>query len=182
MTGAAASTLREDFTLLARPDPVAAVVAAAEDRKLGTTEYIYIGAGVVAAALLAWAAYRWIKRARIQREQRLAHEQALRELAEWQGLDDEARYREAVAAISGTLRRYVHVRYGLPADMLTTEEFWDAQTVQRAIPPAHDPFWQAFLDAGGYIIYAGRQPGGEELRKLVSSSVQFVETAHAEAA
>ena len=134
------------------------------------------------AALLAWICYRVLKRARAQRAARLAREQALRELAEWQGLDEEARYREAVAAISGTLRRYVHHRYGLPADLLTTEEFWIAQAAQRAIPPAHDVFWQAFLNAGGYIIYAGRQPGGDEVRRLVDSSVQFVESSRAEAA
>jgi hypothetical protein len=100
---------------------------------------------------------------------------ALRELAPWEGLADPGRYREAVSAVSGTVRRYAQARFGLLAPVLTTREFWSVQHASRRIPPEHIPFWEAFLEQSDQIKYAGVRPTAGQFEALLAAAIGFVD-------
>jgi hypothetical protein len=178
MSDVPANVLQEDFTLLL-PEQLLQQTREDAAEGLTQTQYILLAAAVTAMLLLAWAWVRWRHRASARRIAEAAHLTALKELAEWRQLTDETRYREAVAAISGTLRRYVERRYGIPASTSTTEEFWEIQNSNPRIPKVYDPFWQRFTSVGDLIKYAGRHPDTEQFKQLFGSSVQFVESSHA---
>jgi hypothetical protein len=174
MTEPAATQLREDFTLLLHPQPPPVVASAP-----GIRDEYYVPAAAVLALLVAWLLWRWLKGVARRVAVERADIAALRDLSMWQQVTDVARYREVVAGVSATVRRYVEARFGLRAPTLTTEEFWAEQCRNRRIPADHDPFWSEFLSACDPVKYAGMTPGAEQLRLMVDSAIAFVEASSA---
>jgi hypothetical protein len=169
------NVLQEDLTLLSPPDQVAVpppVHAAAVDKQ--TYYYVLGGILLVLLALIVWM--RWHKRRARIKAAEAVDAAALRELAEWRGLDDPEQFRDAISAISGTLRRYVEGRFGLRAPTLTTEEFWDFQRAEGKVPQAHEPFWEMFFAATDGIKYAGLVPNTDEFSRLLAAGVDFVQS------
>jgi hypothetical protein len=159
--------LVEDLHLLVNP-----AVAQAEARH---RMHVAVVAAAVAAVLLVVLLLRLRRRDRARSAPREAPEAvALRELAAWDGLGDEARFREAVAAVSGTVRRYVEGRFGIHAPRMTTEEFFETLRTTRAIPEKFDPFWRDFMAEVDVIKYAGATPGLEQFRRLLEAARKFV--------
>jgi len=167
--------LIEDLTLLTPPpsEPAGGTEGSVEHGNAP----ILIGVGVfllvALAAVLCWKL--WYARREARRE--AAHLLATRELAQWSQLTDEQGYRIAVAEISGTLRRFVEIRFGIPASTRSTEQFLAEQRRSRAIPQQYMPFWDEFLDRGDIVKYAGAQPSTAEFRQLLDAAMQFVSSA-----
>jgi hypothetical protein len=167
-----ATVLQENLTLLVRPG---------EDASQSWPGWAVIAAGVVGVTGVAYYLFthrrRQAARAGTAGSAEPADAIALRELAGWETLADEARFREAVAAISGTVRRYVEARFGLRAPTLTTEEFWARLRADRPVPAQYDPFFEDFMSACDEIKYAGRQPAPPQFAGLVAAAAVFVRAA-----
>lgn len=170
MTTPAPIPLQEDLTLLAHPAAAAAPV--------GVPVWTY---GIAALVLLALAAWGWSRRRSRQATRALRAAEtpeaiALQQLARWHPFPAEAHPREAVAAVSGTMRRYAEARFGLPAPTLTTEEFWHEQETRRSMPAGCESFWTAFLRLCDAVKYAGQSASSEQFAGLLASAREFVLT------
>jgi hypothetical protein len=179
LPGVDPDVLQEDLMLLERP-AVAGLQPLNTQGNQDVRDYRTLAA--VLAGLLLSGATGWLM-FRTIRERRLRGEPpdvvALRELEQWRELSDASRLREAVSAISATVRRYVEGRFGLQAPSLTTEEFWEVQRAVRKVPREYDAFWSDFLDTCDPIKYAGLNPRSTEFQRLYAASVSFVRTSTA---
>jgi hypothetical protein len=99
---------------------------------------------------------------------------ALRNLARWDDLQDEAQFRAAVAAISTTIRLYIEGRFGLHAPRLTTEEFWAALRTTKSVPQKFEHFLESFMRECDAIKYAGQTLTLVQLKALLAAANNFV--------
>ncbi|MGH8236651.1 MAG: hypothetical protein ACREXP_06455, partial [Steroidobacteraceae bacterium] len=105
-----ANVLQDDFTLLVHPPP------ATQTQQYRMHDAYSLGtASLLLALVAAWIWHRW----RARRTRLSAAEPpdlvALRELRAWLDVEDASASREAIAAISGTMRRYIEARFRLRA-------------------------------------------------------------------
>jgi hypothetical protein len=169
MSNISPDELREDFTLLMRPADAPLPQSAQMPR-----DYLPLLVGTALILLAAFLWLQWRKHCSRPRPGERAEVIALRALQPWQSLEDEARYREAVAEISAISRRYVEGRFGLRAPTLTTEEFWVAQRSSRKIPAPHLPYFERFLSSIDAIKYAGNLPSRTLYGEFIENTVEFV--------
>lgn len=161
------NVLQDDLTLLLPPVPVSAETA--------HSPWVYAaaaGATLGAAALVWW----WRRRHRIAPAlAEPAETIALRELARWRSLPQDADLRVAVSAVSDTLRRYVNNRFGFGAPTMTSEEFQAEQASRHLLPPGHDRFWTPFLQSADAIKYAGYEPAAEQFMAMLDRAQTYVQ-------
>jgi hypothetical protein len=169
-SGAQPTALQDDLTLL-KPPPLVPEMKLPE-----AGSHVYIWGGVILALLVVGTViYRVGKRTNWTfRKPESPQKRALRELSAWQSLNDDAQLREAVAGISATLRRYLHGQFKLPADQMTSEEFWVKQQAEGLIPEQYENFWVEFLPPTDRIKYAGQAVARKQFRDLLEGAKEYV--------
>jgi hypothetical protein len=167
MSNATSNALQEDLTLLVPPSETQ------RDGSLSAHGQIVVlaVAGLIAATIV-WKKFR--QKSSSAKPGEAPGRIALRELSQWENLEDVARYRAAVFEVSGTLRQYVEARFGLTAPNLTTEQFWEELRTSRSIPETFDPFWMDFTAESDRIKYAGATPDRAQFSRMIEAACGFV--------
>lgn len=141
---------------------------------------LWILAGIVAAlALIGYAVYRILNRARAARmvPPRPAHEVALEALARLQAarLLEAGRHDEYWVRLSAIVRDYLENRFQLRAPEMTTEEFLQAAQRHAQIEPTQRGLLSRFLSEADLVKFAQHMPGSEEAERAYTTARQFIE-------
>ena len=131
-------------------------------------------AGVVVAALCAYAVWRRRHRA-VRRRDLTISEQALEGLERARPLMRPATAREFGIAASEVIRNYIEKRFDVVATQRTTEEFLQAllQNSNEALA-RHRALLAEFLQQCDFVKFAGASLGAADLESLFRSARGFV--------
>ncbi|MDP9012208.1 MAG: DUF4381 family protein [Pseudomonadota bacterium] len=138
-------------------------------------------AGTLLVALLAIAAWRWLRRRRRPRAL-LPFEVALQRLESIRALLQPRHAREFSTEVSGIIRSYIEQRFDVTATHQTTEEFLrDLLISPNAALARHRSLLSAFLQQCDLVKFAGVSLTLESMESLHASARSFVlETAKPE--
>ncbi len=151
---------------------------------------LYVGGGVLAAALLAAGiAVMARRRPEIAPEPPTpAHVTALAEIDALLATDliERRRWKAYFGELSGVLRRYIERRFDLHAPTQTTEEFLRDPRMTNMFEPAHDALVRGFLGQADMVKFAegamdasGAREAAERVRAFVEET--GIHSAHEEA-
>jgi hypothetical protein len=144
--------------------------APSQARALG---WVVLAIVLLLLVLNGWAVYR-----RRRQESAVPPSQwALRELQQIHLPADstERELAEFYTRLSDVLRRYVELRYHLPAPEQTTAEFLEAMRQAPPWQPEQQGRLRNFLEQCDLVKFARAQPSGEECRKVAEIARAFVE-------
>jgi hypothetical protein len=82
---------------------------------------------------------------------------------------------EFYTRLSDVLRRYLELRYHVPAPEQTTAEFLEAMRRSPHLQPEQQAVLRDFLEQCDLVKFARAQPSGEECRKAAETARAFVE-------
>ncbi len=138
-------------------------------------------AGTLLVALLAIAAWRWLRRRRRPRAL-LPFEVALQRLESIRALLQPRHAREFSTEVSGIIRSYIEQRFDVTATHQTTEEFLRGLLISpNAALARHRSLLSAFLQQCDLVKFAGVSLTLESMESLHASARSFVlETAKPE--
>lgn len=139
---------------------------------------LYIGIGIVIAALLFWMAVILFKR--MTRPPELAppppYEIALNHLRKarnWLEPDTAERF---CTEVSHVMRGFIEAHFKLPASEQTTEEFFSDPTHQGVFSPEQEQELKEFSEQCDLAKFARWGLGTEEMEKLYKTAETFIET------
>lgn len=147
----------------------------------GLPAWVWLAASALAAGGLVAGAWWWYRRQRRPRPapvvQRPAHVLALAALEQLQRQDliGQARIDEFYIRLSGILRRYVELRFGLRAPEQTTEEFLATVLATGGLIAAHRDLLDAFLQHCDLVKFARHRPTMSDMEEALASAKNFVE-------
>ena len=133
-----------------------------------------VAAGVIILAVMAFAAWRWIRRGQFL--QMLPHEIALQYLEEARRLMDPDQAREYGFAVSKIIRRYIELRFHVHAPNLTTEEFLrDLVEARHTMLESHRALLGESLQHCDLAKFAGWRYSMPDLEAMHASARSFVQ-------
>jgi hypothetical protein len=135
---------------------------------------VLIGTAAVLALLLVWFGWRWL---RARRPQLTLVERTLLKLDATRPLMEDGDVRGFSVAVSDIVRGYVEERFAVHATQRTTTEFLrDCLAQVGSALQAHEQSLSEFLKFCDLAKFARWSLNGEEMRGLLSSARQFVES------
>jgi hypothetical protein len=165
--GFAAEPLAEDIRDIRGPKPLAS----------GWLTWALIGAAA-AAALAAYALWRWLKRRREQAPQPSHLEVALARLESARALMHPGGGREFSIEVSGAVREYIESRFGVMAAHRTTHEFLHdlMDSSSSGLTHYRDLLGQ-FLQSCDLAKFGGWSLSTEQMATMLDSARRFVRSA-----
>jgi hypothetical protein len=152
-----------------------------EEPPIDWRPYYVIAAGVVAIALVAFLAVRWLRRSgRVPAgpPPRPAHEIAHEELARLRarGLPEQGAFKEYYSALTGIVRAYLEQRFRLRAPEMTTEEFLMVTARGGAtLQSGHRALLGDFLGESDLVKFARHHPTLADADRAYGAAARFVD-------
>ena len=82
--------------------------------------------------------------------------------------------------LSGVVRHYIEIRFGLRAPEQTTEEFLTGLEVAQEFPGTYKPLLKTFLNHCDLVKFAEYQPRAEDIQKTFDSCKAFIKVTEEE--